>query len=82
MFKLAMSVLLTPQAGHEGGELELMVGSYTLAPVAPWRVRRLSLPFAAALAYCSRVTVVHQIRPVTAGRRVVLVARLGGPPFR
>jgi PKHD-type hydroxylase len=81
VFKLALSLLLSRPDAFVGGELELMLGSYRVeggvgggpSLIAPLRRRGAGVLFPSYL--------VHRIRPVTAGTRVVLVARLGGTAF-
>jgi len=81
VFKLALSCLLSRPDDFTGGELELMIGSTLYkdrvsgpAFIAPLGRRGSGVLFPSFL--------VHRIRPVTQGTRVVLVARLGGPAFR
>jgi len=79
--KLALSCLLSRPDEFTGGELELMLGvrldkGAVRGPafVAPLARRGAGVLFPSFL--------VHRIRSVTAGTRVVLVARVGGPPFQ
>ena len=79
--KIAVSLLLSGPDEFEGGELELMLGTRWVdgamiagpAFIAPPPHRGAGVLFP--------TYVVHQIRPVTARRRHVLVARAGGPSF-
>jgi PKHD-type hydroxylase len=77
-FRLAASILLSRPDEFEGGQLELMLGlerrgdDSLAGPAFP-------LPLdsrGAGVVYPSFV--VHRVTPLTAGRRVVVVARLGG----
>jgi len=78
---LALSCLLSRPDAFTGGGLELMLGVGLdqgmvtgHAFIAPLTRRGSGVIFPSF--------VVHRIRPVTAGFRVVIVARLGGPPFQ
>jgi hypothetical protein len=76
VFKLAMSVLLSPPTDFSGGELELMLGSQRLGGgVVSGPSFTPPLGQGAGLLFPSYI--IHRVRPVATGTRVVLVGWRG-----
>ncbi|MFZ3323469.1 MAG: 2OG-Fe(II) oxygenase [Usitatibacter sp.] len=67
--KLSLSLLLTEPQGYQGGNLEISAG-------APMDLR-----LAAGTAIVFPSFLAHRVTPVTAGRRIALVAFAHGPTF-
>lgn len=68
--KLSVSVQITPEAEYQGGRLELN-GEGTM----------IEAPASLGTAIVFPSFVLHRVTPVTAGRRIALVAWLHGPAF-
>jgi PKHD-type hydroxylase len=71
--KLSISLILSDPSEYEGGEFQIMhMGDKKMTTLKP--------PMGTAIIFSS--TTRHRVRPIKSGKRISLVAWMGGPSFR
>ena len=71
--KLSISLILSDPSEYEGGEFQIMhMGDKKMTTMKP--------PMGTAIIFSS--TTRHRVRPIKSGKRISLVAWMGGPSFR